>query len=188
MNTDIKRPEIPSRTLAESIAERFRTQLLAYLSYKESAWPNVRESLVEALEFSCSFDGYELARHLEANHGWSPNERLVALLGLAEVYKMEAEARFETAWVKEQGITLAKDIDDVVSVKVRGVTYTGKIVSLNRPHAKYAVNVPDLGHIPPGQTGGTTAVYVKAEEIEGGVTISLPLIPAEVDHGARANA
>ena len=102
--------------------------------------------ILKALDNNFDWCGYQLARFLDEELGWSMNAGIVQTLDDALVYRMQEHALLVEKWVKDYELTPRYAVGDTVTIAVRSKAYQGTIRRIYEHRLQYVVEVPELGH------------------------------------------
>lgn len=164
------RPKLGDRWVRLAAAKAFAQDLVGEFpdllteGDEEESLQSVADDLFE--ELGSSGDGYEIAKNLERNHGWSPDARMVEILDGASSYQWEAYERGVKEWVAATGVKPKLEVGATVSVLLLDqAVVTGEVVGITLEVATYTLFIEALGHVRSGH--GTHGIIKHFEDVEG---------------------
>lgn len=156
-----KRPEYCCDEVLKLVA---RDLAPAVAKWAKQSTASIEPDLLLALETAWNLDGYQLARELGS---WEPDSTLVSILDRAGRYHMDRLVQLQRNWVRDNEVTLTKEVGDLVAKVCGPWCFTGVVRGLDRTTAMYVVDKYGLGVNPMGAAAGE---LVHGENVKEGIS------------------
>lgn len=156
------RPKQNDPEVRKLVVERLAELVKPWLEDGGDTTEDLVEQLDSVLRYA-DLDGYKLAKDLDRNHGWDPDEELVEILSRVVFLQSNAHREVTFRWLQVSGLQPKLELG--AAVKVDGLE--GTITYIHRDTGQYTINVPKLGHIKPGSgASGTIGTIRSWEDID----------------------
>jgi hypothetical protein len=152
-----QRPRCTLPVLREAGAHRLAPRLAAWHIGRApgGVFPIERAArqLTDATRSCCT--GAKIVRILEQRYDYQPDDDLLELLDDFTLELFHAYDRMIAAWVTRHGIKPTRRYGEEVRVRTNNshwqrIEVTGEIVGIDLKHARYALFIPELGHVRDG--------------------------------------
>lgn len=99
------RPTINDKRIHAMVAKQLLPRVVGWLGKEATDREKIESDLVESLQYSHGFDGYQVAKNLERDCYWSPDSELVDILDGAHHEAYQAAKDLAKDWVSRSGLT-----------------------------------------------------------------------------------
>lgn len=159
----------PTKTeILTALADRYAPKFdaLCGVTPEEAHRYNTKDDLLKAMSGGDGSTAYTVTRVLETHCNWDCDDDIYDLVDEMLGHKYTIEVELLSQWVKDNNLTLQREIGMNVSFPHNGKTYTGQIARLHPETYQYTVSIPELGHMSwnsPRGTMGVMGLIVPAE-------------------------